>query len=120
MLVDNDLAALGLPPAIELKRDFRDAYERRAYLRACVLGKRLLAEPVLIKKGRTFLDRFVKPDPHQQHIHALWTDALGLPVEELVLQLLSDDARGETLRETAPVFIAISADEIRALERSAA
>ena len=120
MLDDNDMATLGLSPAIEFKRDFRSAYERRAYLRACLLGKRLLAEPVLIEKGRAFLDRFVKPDPRQRHIYALWADALSLPVEDLVLQLLSDNARGETLRETAPVFATISRDEVRALERSAA
>ena len=110
---------LSLPVSGELKQDFRDAYERRAYLRACLLGQRLLENPALLARGRAFLDRFVKDDPRQRRIYAMWTDTLRLPVEELVRRLLADDARGAALRETAPVFVVIPADEVRALEQAA-
>jgi len=106
--------------AIEPKREFRDAYERRAYLRAYLLGKRLLEEPALITRGRDFLERFVRKDPRQQRIYAMWTEALNFPVDQLVSELLADNTRGAALRETAPVFVVIPADEIRALEKSAA
>jgi hypothetical protein len=106
--------------SIELKQEFRDAYERRAYLRAYLLGQRLLENPALLDRGRAFLDRFVKSDPRQHRTYALWADALTLPVENLVTELLTDDARGAALRETAPVFVVIPAEEIRALEKAAA
>ena len=112
--------SLHLPLGMELKRDFRDAYERRAYLRACLLGKRLLDDPALLVKGRAFLDRFVKNDPRQRRIYALWTETLELPVDQLVMRLLADDDRGAALRQDAPVFVVIPADDVRALEKSAA
>ena len=111
---------LAAPVAVELKREFRDAYERRAYLRAYLLSQRLLDNPALLGRGRAFLDRFVKPDPRQRRAYVMWTDALTLPVDKLVTQLLADDARGAALRESAPVFVVIPAEEIRALEKSAA
>jgi len=101
---------------LPLKRDFRDRHERRAYLRACLLGQRLLHDPALLERGRAFLDRFVRGDPRQRRIYAMWTDALALPVDQLVDRLLADDAHGAALRETAPVFVVIPAAEVRALE----
>jgi hypothetical protein len=112
--------AADLPLVVPMKREFRDAYDRRAYLRACLLGKRLLDEPALLEKGRAFLERFVRDDPRQRRIYALWTDVLTLPVEQIVGQLLADDERGAMLRETAPVFVVIPAGDIRALQSPAA
>ena len=105
---------------MQLKRDFRDAYERRSYLRAYLLGQRLLAEPALISRGRAYLDRFVRDDPRQRRIYAMWLKALDLPVDQLVGQLLADNSHGAELRETAPVFVVIPAEDVRALENSAA
>jgi hypothetical protein len=106
--------------AVQLKRAFRDKHDRRAYLRAYILGKRLLENPALLEKGRVFLERFVKGDPRQRHIYALWMEALSHPVDEVVARLLADNEQGAALRETAPVFVVVSADEVRALERAAA
>jgi hypothetical protein len=111
---------LSAPVGVELKQEFRDADERRAYLRAYLLAQRLVENPALLARGRAFLDRFVKKDPRQRQIYAMWSDALTLPVNKLVTALLADDARGAALRETAPVFVVIPAAEIRALEKSAA
>ena len=111
---------LSAPVGVELKQEFRDAHERRAYLRAYLLAQRLVENPALLARGRAFLDRFVKTDPRQRQIYAMWSDALTLPVDKLVTALLADDARGAALRETAPVFVVIPAAEIRALEKSAA
>ena len=115
--------ALSLSPrldqALRLKRTFRDAHERRVYFRAFLLAKHLIDDPELVARGRAYLDRFVKDDPRQSHIYKLWSDAIQLPVEEIALSLLADDARGEALRESAPVFVVIPADEIRALAKLA-
>lgn len=111
---------LSLPAGVQVKRNFRDAHERRAYLRACLLATRLLDDPALLARGRAFLDRFVKTDPRQARIYAMWRDALDLPLDQLVGELLADNGRGAALRETAPVFVVIPADEVRSLEKSAA
>lgn len=120
MRIGREDLSLNLPHAVQFKREFRDAFERRAYLRACLLGKRRLEEPALVTRGGAYLDRFVRADPRQRRTYALWTDALQLPVGELVAQLLADDAHGAALRETAPVFVVIPAEDVRALEKSAA
>lgn len=111
---------LSAPVGVELKQEFRDSHERRAYLRAYLLGRRLVENPALLARGRIFLDRFVKGDPRQRRTYAMWSEALALPVEKLVIELLADDTRGAALRETAPVFVVVPADEIRTLEKSAA
>jgi hypothetical protein len=116
--------ALSLSPrldrALRLKSTFRDSHERRAYFRAFLLAKRLISDPNLVARGRAYLDRFVKDDPRQSHIYKLWSDAIQLPVEELALTLLADDLQGAALRESAPVFVVIPADEVRALASAAA
>ena len=116
--------ALSLSPrldqALSLKSTFRDAHERRAYFRAFLLARRLIDDPGLVERGRAYLDRFVKNDPRQRHIYKLWLEAIDLPVEEIVLGLLTDDARGDALRESAPVFVVIPAEEVRALAKIAA
>jgi hypothetical protein len=97
------------------KRVFRDAHDRRAYFRALLVARKLVLNPALVACGRAYLERFVKPDPHQRRAFDLWSATLDLPVEEIVGRLLADDARGASLRETAPVFEVISAAELRAL-----
>ncbi len=109
-----------LDGAIRLKRAFRDAYERRAYLRAFLLAKRLLEQPELVARGRDYLERFVKDDPRQRRSYRLWVDTLRLPTEQIVIDLLSDDPKGAALRETAPVFVVIPAEDVRALANSTA
>lgn len=101
----------GAPPP---KREFRDRYEFRSYVRTVLVTERLLATPELIERGRNYLDRFVKDDPRQQNIYRLWTEVLQLPVRELVSALLADDHRGSTLRETAPVFDVIPVEAVNA------
>jgi hypothetical protein len=108
----------GLDGKIRLKREFRDSYDFRAYARALLLAKRLLERPELVGRGRSYLERHVKADPHQARIYKLWTEALELPLNELVDRFLTDDERGAALRETAPVFVVIPPEDVRALARS--
>jgi hypothetical protein len=115
-----DIAGIESLAPFQLKNDFRDRYELRSYVRAMLVAKRLLENPRLIDRGRTYLDRFVRDDPRQARIYLLWTDALRLPMDQLLSDLLADDARGALLRETAPVFAVISADEVRDMTRLAA
>jgi len=98
-----------------LKTMFRDGHERRSYARAIIVAERLLADPGLVEEGRKYLDRFIKGDVHQQSIYVLWTKTLELPPAEIAERLLADDASGENLRATAPVFTVIHADEVRDL-----
>jgi len=104
---------------IRMKRSFRDAYERRAYLRAFLLAKRLLEHPELVERGRTYLERFMKDDPRQRQVYRLWMDTLRLPPEQIAMGLLADNPRGAVLRESAPVFVVIPAEEVRALASAA-
>jgi hypothetical protein len=103
---------------IRLKREFRDGYDFRAYARAILLARRLLEKPDLVRRGRSFLERHVRTDPHQKRIYELWTETLQLPVDELVGRFLADDERGAALRETAPVFVVIPPEDVRALAKS--
>jgi hypothetical protein len=120
MLNSSQKLRLDALAGVGLKQEFRDFHERRGYLRAFLLGRRLMENPALLAQGRVFLDRFVKGDPRQRQTYAMWSEALKLPIDKLVTELLADDDRGAALRETAPVFVVIPADEIRALEKSRA
>jgi len=100
-----------------LKTQFHDAHERRAYLRTLEIARRILADPKLLKRGRDYLDRFVRDDPHQRRVYELWIDALRQKPERLVLELVADTERGAHLRETAPVFSVIEADLARRIGR---
>jgi hypothetical protein len=114
----SNVASLGLPAV--LKREFRDAYDRRTYARACLLARRLLENPALVQDGRTYLERFVRDDPKQRRIYQIWSGMLELPVAALVGRLLADDEAGAALRDSAPVFVVIPPDDVRAFERSIA
>ncbi|MDP3746714.1 MAG: hypothetical protein Q8Q88_06650 [Phenylobacterium sp.] len=111
---------VGLDSGLPLKRVFRDRYELRTYVRALLLAKRLLENPGLIAKGQAYLERFVRTDPRQRDIYEFWSEAVRLPVGQLVSDLLADDERGASLRETAPVFVVIPPEQVTALARHAA
>lgn len=117
---NNLCEAAGLEGFTGLKQDFRDRYELRAYLRSILLAKRLIDSPGLVKRGREFLEKFVRDDPRQRAVFDLWVGMLALPVPILVANLLADDERGALLRETAPVFAVISREEVSELARLAA
>jgi hypothetical protein len=117
---------IDLAPVIEShgiaapKREFRDRYELRGYVRAIIVAERLLAAPELVERGRAYLDRFVKDDPRQRDIYRLWIEVLQFPIRELAAALLADDHRGATLRETAPVFEVVPVEAVNRRLRKAA
>jgi hypothetical protein len=57
---------------VSLKRDFRDAHDRRAYRRAVEIARRILNDPTLVQKGRAYLEGFVRGDPHQRRAYDTW------------------------------------------------
>lgn len=93
--------------SVSLKREFRDGHDRRAYMRSLEIAKRIVDDPSLLLKGRQFLERHVRPDAHQQSVFAIWSAILDLPAREVARILIADDERGQSLRETAPVFTVI-------------
>lgn len=100
---------------LALKRSFYDAHEERAYLRAVETARRLLVEPALLERGTEHLERFVRPDPHQARYYALWSETLAQGVTEVVRKLLEDSERGAALRDSSPVFVPLSKEELTAL-----
>jgi len=101
--------------SLRIKDRFYDAHERRSYLRTVEVAKRIVDDPSLIEEGRDYLERFVRDDPHQRGGYELWTETLQLPPEEIARRLLSDTENGAELRNTAPVFVVISAGEAQRL-----
>ena len=100
---------------ISLKSEFRDAHERRAYRRAMEIAKRIVDKPALVLQGRTYLERFIREDPHQRRVYETWDKLVDEEPQAIGRQLLADDAIGAFLRETAPVFTEIGADQARVL-----
>ncbi len=52
--------------SVPLKDHFYDAHERRSYLRAVEVAKRIVDDPSVLQRGWKFLHRFVRNDPYQR------------------------------------------------------
>lgn len=96
-----------------LKKTFYDQHERRSYLRAVEIAKRLVDEPTAVARGRSFLETFVRHDARQRGAYREWMNLLEGPAEEVARALLADTEHGARLRDTAPVFFVIPEDQIR-------
>jgi hypothetical protein len=102
--------------SLPMKELFYDAHERRSYLRAVEIAKRLVDDPSLVARGKEFLERFSRRDPHQTAAYRKWSKILrDAGPEEIARMLLQDSAEGAELRETAPVFVVIHEQEARRL-----
>lgn len=99
--------------ALPLKARFHDAHERRAYLRAMEIAKRIIDDPNLIAVGARYLDQFMRDDPHQAEACRIWRGVLAQPPEQIARALLEDSVSGAELRNTAPVFVTLSAETLR-------
>lgn len=104
--------------SVGLKDRFRDAHERRSYLRAVHVARRIVDDPSLLDAGRVFLDRFVRDDPRQSAGYALWLRTLELAPGDIALRLIEDSEAGEALRDSAPVFAVISKTEAEDIWRA--
>ncbi len=98
-----------------LKQHFHDAHERRAYLRAVETAKRLADDPTLLQPGRTFAERFMRMDPHLSPYYALWLDLLSKDALSVARSLIEDSEQGALLRDTSPVFVTFTEQELAAL-----
>ncbi len=94
---------------------FRDRHDRRAYARAVEIAGRILDDPLLLKRGEAYLERFMRDDPRQGQAYRLWRETVALGAETVALALIADDDRGDYLRSTAPVFTTIEPDVARRL-----
>ncbi|MDO8295347.1 MAG: hypothetical protein Q7T19_02795 [Caulobacter sp.] len=100
---------------LPLKRDFHDAHEKRAYLRAVATARRLLEDPGLLSRGAEHLERFTRPDPRQSSHYALWREVLAGGEAEVVRRLLADTDEGMALRDSSPVFVRFAPEELKAI-----
>ena len=83
---------------------FYDRHERRSYLKACEVARRIVTDPALIEDGQRFLERAMAPAPHQSQYVAMWREMLTQPAAEIAAALIEDSPRGSLLRDTSPVF----------------
>jgi hypothetical protein len=97
--------------ALARKTAFYDAHEQRTYARMVEVAARVIDDPTLIERGRAFLERFTREDPHQRDAYRAWNRLLRRPATDIARQLLADTERGAWLRDTAPVFAALPAPE---------
>ena len=93
--------------SLPLKTSFYDRYEKRSYFIAREVARRILDDPSLLAVGREYLERFMRPDPHQSEHYGLWNQMLRLSPEEIARRLLEDTERGALLRDTYPVFVVL-------------
>jgi hypothetical protein len=91
-----------------LKASFRDAHERRAYVRALAIAKHIIDNPDAVQAGMDYLERHVKADPYQRRYYELWHSLIRLAPEEIAATLLEDSDRGAEARGSAPVFVVLS------------
>lgn len=93
------------------KADFHDRNKRRSYELTRWVAARLIDDPGLVANGRSYLERWVRPDPAQSHAYRLWTDLLDQDVGQIVRQMLEDSPKGDLLRDTQPIFAVMSQQE---------
>jgi hypothetical protein len=84
------------------------------------VATRIVDDYALIDRGRAFLERFVRDDPHQAVAYRVWSELLHASAQTIARELLADDARGALLRESAPVFVAFSAAQAKEIWRRSA
>lgn len=93
--------------SLPLKTRFYDAHDRRAYARAIEVAVRIVDSPELLADGTRFIDRHMRPDPHQQKAATIWRSLLAQEVKSVVRAFLEDSDHGQFLRDTAPVFVVL-------------
>jgi hypothetical protein len=109
-----------LVKSLPLKTSFYDSHERRSYVRMMEVAARIVDDSSLTNRGRDFLERFVRDDPHQAVAYRAWVELLRGPPETIARELLADSPRGAALRDSAPVFVAFSAAQAKELWRRSA
>jgi hypothetical protein len=67
--------------------------------------------PDLIARARLFLERHVRPDPHQRVAYETWCHLLKQSPEVIARALLEDSDTGAELRGSAPVFVVLGGEK---------
>lgn len=88
-----------------------DRNKRRSYELARFIAAKLVECPSLIEHGRAYLERHVRPCPNQSRYYELWSKVLSLEPGEIAERLTADDAEGDLLRDTRPVFYVLTNEE---------
>jgi hypothetical protein len=109
--------AEALVASVPLKTDFYDRHERRAYLRAVEIAKRIVEDPKIIANAAAYLERHVRPDPHQRGVYDTWKVLLTREPGFIARSMLEDSDQGAELRNSAPVFVVLRGEYDLALLR---
>jgi hypothetical protein len=96
--------------SVQVKTEFYDRHERRAYSRAVEIARHILDNPSAKANALEFLDRHVRPDPRQRGVYQNWRELLTRDPREIVKLLLEDSAYGAELRHSAPVFAVVGGE----------
>lgn len=104
-----------LPP--EAVRTLYDGTKRVSYALAMEVVDQLRRDPQpMLREAREWLQTHPHAYPPDQE---MWVNLLNGPVEELCVQLLRLDDRGEFLRDTKPNFGAMDEERRLAIARAA-
>ncbi|MBX9826722.1 MAG: hypothetical protein K2Y27_17255 [Xanthobacteraceae bacterium] len=95
-----------------------DRNKERSYQLARMVAAKLVENPALIEEGRKYLERHVKDAPGQHRRYELWMRILALNAGQIASRLMADNAEGEFLRDTRPVFYIPSNAERQAVHAS--
>ena len=79
---------------------FHDRHEWIDFLKAQQLARRIVADPSMIDDAKRFIDKFMRPDPHQRDYVAMWDELLTKPPSVIAAALTEDSPRGRLLQET--------------------
>ena len=86
-----------------MAQKFHDRHEWVNFLKMQEVARRLVSEPSMIDGARRFIDKHMRPDPHQRDYVVMWEELLNRRPEEIAAALTEDSPRGQLLRETSPV-----------------
>jgi hypothetical protein len=99
-----------LVASVALKTEFYDRHERRAYLRAIEVAKRIVDDPRAIANAKQFLERHVRPDARQRQSYETWMELLELEPAAIARAMLENSTHGAELRSSAPVFVVVGGE----------
>lgn len=103
-------AGEALVASVTLKTDFYDRHERRAYLRAIEIAKRIVDDPSAVANAVRFLEKHVRPDARQRQSYQIWKALLTQPPAAIARALLEDGEHAAELRNSAPVFVVLDGE----------
>ncbi len=72
---------------------FHDRHEWIDFLKAQEVARRIVADPSMIEDARRFIDKFMRPDPHQRDYVVMWDELLSKSPAQVAAALAEDSPR---------------------------